>query len=50
MHIYKFFYIKTFKIAPTCFSECILKCDFSKEQRSSLKMILEIDRNMLKRF
>jgi len=51
MHIHKIFYIKTFKIAPTCFDPKIIfrelhysllksQCGFSKEQCSSLKMIL----------
>jgi len=44
MHTHKIFYIKTFKIAPTYFDPKIifreLHCDFSKEQCSSLKMIL----------
>jgi len=46
MYINKIVYIKTFKIAPTCFDpkiifrECFKKCDFSKEQCSYVKMIL----------
>ena len=55
MHIHKIVYIKTLKIAPTCFDPKIIfreqhcsllkshflkKCDFSEEQSSSLKMIL----------
>ena len=47
MHILKIVYIKTFKIAPTCFDPKIifrelhcssLKCDFSDERCSSLKI------------
>ena len=37
MHIHKIVYIKTFKIAPTCFDPKII---FREVQCSSLKMIL----------
>ena len=40
MHIHKIVYIKTFKIAPTCFDPKII---FSEEQCSSLKIILGLE-------